>query len=58
MDWKSKDEVEAQHQFKDGTFTLSMSVESGEVLKLQVEHESSGDQWMGRYNANCKWFSN
>jgi len=44
--------VESRHQFKNGEFTVLMSVEDGNVLSLNIEDEKAGDQWMGRYNSS------
>lgn len=41
--------VESRHQFKNGEFTVLMSVEDGNVLSLNIEDEKAGDQWMGRH---------
>ena len=46
--------VESRHQFKDGEFTVFMSVEDGDVLSLNIEDEKAGEQWMGRYNSSCE----
>lgn len=53
MDSKHLIDIEASHNFKDGKFIVSMSIES-DVLKVQVEDESNGDEWIGKFSANCK----
>ena len=55
MDLDSKMELEARHKFKDEEFNLSMSVENDEMLKVQVEDELTGDQWCGKFTANCEF---
>lgn len=45
----------AKHVFKDRDYYISMSVENEDLLKIQVEDEESGEQWVGKYGANCKF---
>ena len=57
MDGAIKNGVEARYQFKDREFCLLMSIENNEILIVQAEDESSGDQWLGRFDSNCKCFA-
>ena len=45
----------ARHIFNDRGYYVSMSVENEDLLKIQVEDEDSGEQWVGKYGANCKF---
>ena len=37
-------------------YTLSMSVQDGSQLTVQVEEQSSTDQWRNTFDVNCKFF--
>ena len=46
----------ARHVFNGRGYYVSMSVENEDLLKIQVEDEDSGEQWVGKYGANCEFF--
>ncbi len=51
-------ESTGRHEFKDGEYFISMSVGHERILKLEIEDESNGNKWLGKFEAACKTYVN
>ena len=47
-------ETTAIHDFKNGEYCLSMSVESEGILRISVEDQSTGDSRSGKFDQTCE----
>jgi len=43
--------------FSGTEYTVSMSVQNGSQLTVEVEERSSTDQWRNTFDANCQFLS-